>query len=63
MRKLPELTEEEYKVVDKMTHMIVRKMLRDPMRMVNNTAGTSRERVLKFAIRKLFKLQEESIDE
>ena len=63
MRKLPDLTEEEYKVVDKMTHMIVRKMLRDPMRMVNNTAGTSRERVLKFAIRKLFKLQEESIDE
>jgi len=63
MRKLPDLSEEEYRVIEKMTHMIVRKMLRDPMRMVNKTAGTSRERILKFAIRKLFKLQEESIDE
>ena len=63
MRKLPDISEEEYKVMERMTHMIVRKLLRDPMRMVNNTAGTSRERVLKYAIRKLFKLQEESIDE
>ena len=63
MRKLPDLSEEEYRVIEKMTHMIVRKMLRDPMRMVNSTAGTSRERILKFAIRKLFKLQEESVDE
>jgi len=63
MRKLPDISEEEYKVMERMTHMIVRKLLRDPMRMVNNTAGTSRERVLKYAIRKLFKLQEETIDE
>ena len=63
MRKLPDISEEEYRVIEKMTHMIVRKMLRDPMRMVNKTAGTSRERLLKFAIRKLFKLQEEAIDE
>ena len=63
MRKLPDLTEDEWRVIEKMTHMIVRKMLRDPMCMVNRTAGTSRERILKFAIRKLFKLQEEAVDE
>ncbi|MCR5176535.1 MAG: glutamyl-tRNA reductase [Anaerovibrio sp.] len=63
MRKLPDITDDELRIIDKMTRMIVRKMLRDPMRMVNKMAGTSRERVLKFAIRKLFKLQEETMDE
>ena len=54
--KLPELTEEEWRMVDHMTQMIVRKLLRMPMMKLNASAGTEQEQFYIDAMRALFKL-------
>ena len=52
--KLPNLTVEEQRVIDNMTKMIVRKLLRLPMMNLNSSAGTSDEKFYVDAIKSLF---------
>ena len=52
--KLPNLTTEEQRVIDNMTKMIVRKLLREPMMNLNSSAGTSKEKFYTDAMRSLF---------
>ena len=56
MSKLPELGEAEQKVLDQMSKMIVRKMLRFPMMTISAAAGTEREAFYVDAMKRLFKL-------
>ena len=51
--KLPNLNEDEKKVVDQMTKMIVRKLLRMPMMRLNASAGTANEKFFTEAMRAL----------
>lgn len=43
MGKLPDLKEEERRVIEHMTHMLVRKMLREPMTYLHEHAGTEKK--------------------
>ena len=52
--KMPNLTEEEQKVIDHMTKMIVRKLLRMPMMNLNSSAGTPDEQFYTDAMKSLF---------
>ena len=52
--KLPNLTVEEQRVIDNMTKMIVRKLLRLPMMNLNSSAGTSDEKFYVDAVKSLF---------
>lgn len=52
--KLSNLTSEEQRVVDNMTKMIVRKLLRMPMMNLNSSAGTSEEKFYTEAMKSLF---------
>lgn len=52
--KLPNLTIEEQKIIDNMTKMIVRKLLREPMMNLNSSAGTPEEKFYTDAMRSLF---------
>lgn len=54
--KLPDLTEGEWRQVNQMTRMIVRKLLRMPMMKLNASAGTEDEQFYVDAMRALFKL-------
>ncbi len=54
--KLPDLTEEEWRQVEHMSRMIVRKILRMPMMKLNSAAGTEHEQFYIEAMRALFKL-------
>ncbi len=54
--KLPALDETEQKVLDHMSRMIVRKLLRFPMMEINASAGTEKEQFYIDAMRRLFKL-------
>ncbi len=54
--KLPELNETEQKVLDQMSKMIVRKLLRFPMMTISAAAGTEREAFYVNAMKRLFKL-------
>jgi len=54
--KLPDLEPEEWRAVDHMTKMIVRKLLRIPMMKLNASAGTEQEQFYIEAMRSLFRL-------
>ena len=55
--KLPaDLDDESRRVIEQMTKMIVRKLLREPMKEINASAGTERENFYIKAMTKLFKL-------
>jgi glutamyl-tRNA reductase len=54
--KLPDLTDDEWRQVEHMSRMIVRKILRMPMMKLNASAGTENEQFYIDAMRKLFKL-------
>ena len=54
--KLPDLTEEEKKGIEHMSHMIIRKILREPMIHLNRYAGTEKESAGKSAVTSLFSL-------
>ncbi len=54
--KLPELTDDEWRQIDHMSRMIVRKILRMPMMKLNAAAGTAQEQFYIDAMRSLFKL-------
>ena len=56
MGKLPDLKEEERRVIEHMTHMLVRKMLREPMTYLHEHAGTEKESAGKSAVKTLFSL-------
>jgi len=56
MAKLPEITAEERRVLENMSRMIVRKMLRDPIVRLNEAAGSDKEFYYRDAMRKMFKL-------
>ena len=53
---LPDLKEEERRVIEHMTHMLVRKMLREPMTYLHEHAGTEKESAGKSAVETLFSL-------
>ena len=56
-RKL-QLSPTEWKSIDQMTRMIVRKILRDPMTIMNSAAGTSEEKFYANAMKSLFQIDE-----
>lgn len=56
MAKLPDISEEQYRVIRHMSHMIVRKLLREPMIRLNQSAGTKDEQYYVDAVAKLFKM-------
>ena len=56
MGKLLDLKEEERRVIEHMTHMLVRKMLREPMTYLHEHAGTEKESAGKSAVETLFSL-------
>lgn len=56
MAKIDGLTDEDKRVLNHMTHMIVRKILREPMIHLNEHAGTEWETPDKIALTRLFKL-------
>lgn len=58
MAKLPDLSPEERKVMENMSRMLVRKLLRDPIVNINEAAGSGREAYYLDAVRTLFKLEE-----
>lgn len=56
LRKLRDLPEDELRVVENMTKMLVRKLLREPMSSVHDAVGTAQEQELKGAMQQLFRL-------
>ena len=54
--KLPDLSEAQWRQVEHMSHMIVRKILRMPMMKLAAAAGTEQEEFYLEAMRALFKL-------
>ena len=56
LAKIEGLTEEDKRVLQHMTRMIVRKILREPMMHLNEHAGTKWEDADKSAVTRLFKL-------
>lgn len=56
--KMPDLTDEERRWVERMSKRIVRKVLRDPVLKIQEYAGTESERKYTEAVRKLFKLEQ-----
>ncbi len=55
--KLPaSLDEDSHRLIEHMTKMIVRKLLREPMKEINASAGTEKENFYIKAMTKLFKL-------
>ena len=52
-----DLDEESRRIIEQMTKMIVRKLLREPMKEINASAGTERENFYIKAMTKLFKLE------
>ena len=58
MRKLHDLPEEDVRIVENMTKMLVRKLLREPMSSLHDAIGTHQEQELKGAMKNLFQLEE-----
>ncbi len=56
MTKLPDISESDYRIVEHMSHMIIRKLLREPMTKLNDSAGTNQEQYYVDAVNDLFKL-------
>ena len=56
LAKLPEISDGDRRIVEQMSKMIVRKLLRFPMMEINAAAGTDREQFYIEAMRSLFKL-------
>lgn len=56
MGKMPAISEDDSKIIENMTHMIIRKILREPMIRLNEYAGTEKEGEEKEAVAKLFGL-------
>jgi len=54
--KLADLSDEDWRQIDHMTHQIVRKILRTPMKKLAESAGTRKEDFYIEAMRALFKL-------
>ena len=52
--KLPNLTDDERRIIDRMTRCIVRKLLRMPMMKLNASAGTDAENFYRQAVKALF---------
>ena len=63
MAKLPDMTPEERRVLNNMTHMIVRKLLREPMMKITSAAGQQHEAFFVRAMQNLFELDEKYIEE
>ncbi|VBB08836.1 glutamyl-trna reductase signature [Lucifera butyrica] len=58
MAKWPDISADERKVLENMSRMMMRKILRDPMIKINEAAGTGKEQYYLEAISSLFKLDE-----
>ncbi|MDR3566262.1 MAG: glutamyl-tRNA reductase [Negativicutes bacterium] len=58
LTKLPDATPEERRVLENMSKMLVRKLLRDPIININESAGTGKEHYYLDAVCQLFKLEE-----
>lgn len=56
--KMPDLTDEERRWIERLSERIVRKVLRDPVLKIQEYAGTESERKYTEAVRKLFKLEQ-----
>lgn len=64
LSKIEGLTEEDIRIIDHMTRMIVRKLLREPMIRLAAAAGTPQERLTKEQVERIFQLTaEESANE
>lgn len=62
LAKIEGLTEEDKKILDHMTHVIVRKLLREPMIRLNTAAGTPQELAEKEIMERIFQLTVEEAE-
>ena len=58
LAKLPDASPEERRVLENMSRMLIRKLLRDPMIRINEVAGTDKEELYLDVVRTLFKLDQ-----
>ena len=58
LAKLPDAAPEERRILENMSRLLVRKLLRDPIVNITEAAGTGREHYYLEAVRTLFKLEE-----
>lgn len=56
MNKLPGLTDDQYRIIENMSHMLVRKLLRDPMMQTVEAARTDKEKETVRSLSDFFKL-------
>lgn len=62
MAKLTDISAEEKKVIENMSKMLMRKLLRDPMIGINEIAGSEQEKICLTTVNRLFKLEEAGED-
>lgn len=62
MAKLPDLSAEDRRVMENMSRMLVRKLLRDPVLCTNEAAAAGEEDFCVEALNRLFKLRELGVD-
>jgi glutamyl-tRNA reductase len=58
LNKLPEMAAEERKVMENLSKMLMRKLLRDPIINIHEAVGTAKEQYVRDAVCQLFKLDE-----
>jgi glutamyl-tRNA reductase len=58
LAKLPNVIPEERKILENMSKMLIRKLLREPMVRINEAAGTDKEQYYQEALCSLFRLDE-----
>ncbi|MDR3962296.1 MAG: glutamyl-tRNA reductase, partial [Veillonella sp.] len=59
LAKLPDISDKERRVMDSMSRMIIRKMLREPMIHFNEIAGTEEEGLYWDLFKDMFNLEKE----
>ena len=59
LAKLPDISDKERRIIDSMSRMIVRKMLREPMIHFNEIAGTKEEGLYWDLFKDMFNLEKE----
>ena len=60
LAKLPDISDKERRIMDSMSRMIIRKMLREPMIHFNEIAGTEEEGLYWDLFKDMFNLEKEA---
>lgn len=63
MTKLPNVSEQERRIIENMSKMLMRKLLREPMRAMHNVAGSAQEAMYKEFFTKIYLLNDDNEDD